>query len=323
MIVGIDIGGANIKACDINGKTYFNYNPLWIKKSVNHALEDIRNSFQTDLAGIVITGELSDAFNTKTEGIKKISFEARTVFKNAFFYGNDEKFHKKTTPPELFFSPNWVASSKFLSKTYPDAIFVDMGTTTTDIIPIVDGKIMAGRTDFERLKKGELIYVGALRTNLSSLIPVVHIDGELPSSPEYFSIIGDALVITGDLNEDEYTCETPDGRGKRREDCLRRIARIVCCDLSELGEDNAVKIAFQAKQRLKEIITRGIRKIFNIYGIDLVIGTGIGEFIIEMATETLDLEYISIGKKYGKGISRVFPAFAVAKLLQDYLEAEV
>jgi len=198
-----------------------------------------------------------------------------------------------------------------------------MGSTTTDIIPIVDGKIMADRTDFGRLRNGELIYVGALRTNLSSLIPVVHIDGDLPSSPEYFSIIGDALVITGDLSEDDYTCETPDGRGKRREDCLRRIARIVCCDLNELGEDNAVKIAFQAKQRLKEIIIRGIERISENYGIEMVIGTGIGEFIIEMAAEALDLEYISIGRKYGEEISRVFPAFAVAKLLQDYLEAEV
>lgn len=319
MIVGIDIGGANVKACDTYGKVYFRYNPLWIEKSVNRSLKNIENLFQPEYAGIVITGELSDAFNTKKEGIKRIADEAWKIFKNVYFFGIDGAFHKNASRFELFFSPNWLASARFLLESFSNAIFVDVGSTTTDIIPLVDGDVMAGKTDFERLKRGELIYVGALRTNLSFLLPVVDIDGEIPSSPEYFSSTGDALIVTGDLEEEDYSCDTPDGRGKKREDCLRRIARTVCCDLEELGVNNAVKIAFQAREKLLEVIERGIARISERYGIDTVIGGGMGEFLIKSATEILGLEFISLTREYGKEISKVFPAYATAKLLERHL----
>ena len=66
-----------------------------------------------------------------------------------------------------------MASSLLLGKDYRDSIFVDIGSTTTDIIPIKNGKPLAGKTDFKRLKNGELVYSGALRTNIAAILKSV------------------------------------------------------------------------------------------------------------------------------------------------------
>ena len=54
---------------------------------------------------------------------------------------------------------------------HPDVILLDMGSTTTDIIPIESGRVRAlGRTDPDRLATGELVYSGALRTPVEALV---------------------------------------------------------------------------------------------------------------------------------------------------------
>ena len=59
-----------------------------------------------------------------------------------------------------------------------DALFVDIGTTTTDIIPIVGGVVVAcGRTDPERLASGELLYTGAVRTPVEAIAQHVRVGG--------------------------------------------------------------------------------------------------------------------------------------------------
>ena len=53
---------------------------------------------------------------------------------------------------------NWVATAWLVSKFIKNCIVVDIGSTTTDIIPIVDGKmVVKGKTDLERLSNGELV----------------------------------------------------------------------------------------------------------------------------------------------------------------------
>jgi len=47
------------------------------------------------------------------------------------------------------------------------------------------------------------------------------------------------------ISEDDYTCDTPDGAGKTRTDAMRRLARVVCADLTEIGEKEIASIAAQ------------------------------------------------------------------------------
>ena len=53
---------------------------------------------------------------------------------------------------------------------HPDALLIDVGSTTADVVPIVAGRVAAtGRNDLERLQAGELVYTGVLRTNLAAI----------------------------------------------------------------------------------------------------------------------------------------------------------
>ena len=61
-------------------------------------------------------------------------------------------------------SANWHASASLVGRLQQAALLIDLGSTTTDIIPIAQGRVAArGYTDAERLATGELIYAGLVR----------------------------------------------------------------------------------------------------------------------------------------------------------------
>ncbi len=312
--LGIDIGGANLKVATANGKFRITYFPIWKRfGELERELRKIGEEFEPDRVGVVMTAELSDAFSTKIEGVFKIAEIAQRIFKPAFLDLNGElrSYEDVLKDPRMFMASNWVASAKFLLKDgWRNVIFADMGSTTTDLIPITD-KIEAGKTDYERLRRGELLYFGVLRTPIFYILPKF----DVPLASEFFAIAGDAFVVIGDLNEEDYTCETPDGRGKDVGSCMRRLARCVCADLEEVGEDYIRAMAEAFKNAIIEKLESGIKRISEKFGLDMVLGCGIGEFLLRVATERAGLEYVSVEEEYGE-VSNVLPAYAVAKLVE-------
>ena len=186
-------------------------------------------------------------------------------------------------------------------------------STTTDIIPIAGGAACAGGTDFERLKRGELLYSGVLRTNLAALLDRVVIDGAgCRISSELFAITADAYLVLGRIGEADYTCETPDHAGTTVPDSIRRLARIVCADPDEIGESGVHAIAEQV-QDLSCAIDDALKR----HGLNRVIGTGLGEFLIRDAVERIDdVKCSFVSGMYGEDVSKVFPAYAVARLVE-------
>jgi hypothetical protein len=224
----------------------------------------------------------------------------------------DGELRRRIDEPLKFSASNWVASVLFLKNEFKEFIFVDMGSTTTDIIP-VKGDVLADKTDFGRLRRGELYYAGLLRTPPHYILP--EYDG-VPISPEYFAVMGDVMVLTGEISEENYTVDTPDGRGKSREDCLRRVARLFCADEEEVGEEFLKDFAYACRNRFVEILRGLILRKVKEYGIGMVIGCGVGEVLIERAVDELEgVEYVSLRGRYGRA-SDYFPAFAVANLLR-------
>ena len=64
-------------------------------------------------------------------------------------------------------SANWRASAVLTGVRTRATLFIDMGSTTTDIIPVADGRPASlGYTDAERLAHGELVYSGIARSFL-------------------------------------------------------------------------------------------------------------------------------------------------------------
>ena len=310
MILGLDIGGANTKAASSDGCLAESiYMPLWKNAPLSEVLERYAE-LEPEAVAAVITGELADCFSSKSEGIESISSAVRKAFRCPVHFWGVGGFDSR----ELA-GANWSASAALLAREIGDSLFVDMGSTTTDLIPII-GEPLAAHTDLLRLARGELIYTGMLRTNLGALLPSARICGEsVPLSPELFAIAADVRLVMGEISPDGYTCDAPDGARKDREAALRRLARAVCADLEEIGERGALAIARQVSERQHVILVDALERQAKRYGISRAVAAGIGEEIILEAASFLGMECILLSEKYGQKISEIFPAYAAAKLL--------
>lgn len=304
-MIGIDVGGANLKVADGRGVTSY-YCPLYEGAPLARLLEQHRAG-RTDPAAVVMSGELADCFSEKAEGIRFIFDAVRSVFPRAVFYGTDAAFHNGPVPQLA--AANWLAAADFLKDRYPDAVLIDCGSTTTDIIPLNRFSDLSGMTDLMRLKKGYLLYTGLLRTTLPAVLRSVTIDGEsVPVSAEYFAIAADAHLVLGHIGADAYTCDTPDKKGKSLEACLRRLSRVVCSDLAEIGEENACGIALRFWEAQLSLIRAAVERVRESAGTSSVITAGIGSALLARELCGTDLS-CELGPA-----AAALPAFAVREI---------
>jgi len=338
-IIGIDIGGANTKVASADGKvSEIHYLPLWKDSALPNLLADIAARIKPDKVGVVMTGELADCFESKIQGIRFICDAVDCAFtergsdagrgdanggnaggSEVYYLNNRCKFVDRDDASLA--AANWAASAGLIAQDY-DCVFVDVGSTTTDIIPIAGGFARAGWTDFERLQRDELIYSGLLRTNVATLLNWV--DRVVPDgsgcrvSSELFAITADVYRVLGMIEDADYTCETPDHAGTTVEDSMRRLARVVCADMDELRRHIVYEIADQVREAQVLEIGRAIDAVLKRNRLDHVIGTGIGEFLIRDAVDGIGSVPCSfISDMYGENISKVFPAYAVARLVES------
>jgi probable H4MPT-linked C1 transfer pathway protein len=315
--LGIDIGGANTKAATSDGRYVETiYLPLWRGADLKGTLERIkRNAPDTGAVGVTITGELADCYPTKKDGIDQIARAVKSVFPGAVFYGSDGRFYSDTGDHRLFSAANWSASARYIGRVHGDVLFVDIGSTTTDIIPVLGGIPAAGATDFERLACSELIYAGALRTNLATLLRTVEAKGcTVRTASELFAITADVYLLLGRISPEDYSCDTPDGGGRGPEDAARRIARLVCCDLTELDMEDVRGIAMQAYKRQIDDLSDAIRLVSGRHGLKRAAICGLGTFLARDALFGLEMPCAQVSDER---ISKVFPAYAVASLLEE------
>lgn len=316
MILGIDIGGANTKASSSDGKTVeLHYIPLWKNTKLPEVLIDIERRLKPEKTGVVVTGELADCFPDKEAGLSYIVDAVNNAFKDAWFLDSSGEFTKEKK--RSIAAANWTASALAVGRDFEDCVFVDTGSTTTDIIPVRSGKPLAAGTDFERLKRGELVYTGALRTNIAAILDTVNIGGAASRvSSELFAISADAYLVMGMISGEDYICDTPDGAGKTMTDARRRIARVVCADLTEIGAGEIFLIAEQAMEKQVSDIASAISDVAQRHDLDRVVACGLGEFLVKKAADELGLDIILMSERCGKDISKVFPAYAVARLME-------
>ncbi len=135
------------------------------------------------------------------------------------------------------------------------------------------------------------------------------------TSSELFAITGDSNLLLGHISEADYVCDTPDNALKNKEAAAMRLARLVCCDMEELNMDDIHELAQQAYRRQLDDLKDGIVEVAVRNGIKKAIVCGLGDFIARDALDELGMEYIMLDGEYGKNVSNVFPAFAVARLL--------
>ncbi|MGB9940108.1 hydantoinase/oxoprolinase family protein [Methanosarcina sp.] len=319
-VIGLDIGGANTKLASSDGKIVeLHYLPLWKNTQLPEVLKEIAQRLHPEKVAVVMTGELADCFENKEQGILFIKSCVDSAFgpSKVSYINSMGRFQHETDDLRELAAANWAASARLIGREIGDCLFVDVGSTTSDIIPIVSGEHRAGHTDFERLLRSELVYAGTLRTNLAALLEKVKLGkGICRTSSELFATTADAYLILGEINEGMYTCETADGAGRSRTESMRRIARLVCADLSEVGEREIYEIAEQVKEKQVSTLAEAISEVAKRNGLKKIAAAGLGEFLIAEAAERLGFECISISGHCGEEISKVFPAYAAARLLE-------
>jgi probable H4MPT-linked C1 transfer pathway protein len=361
-VIGWDIGGANTKAAFLHTKngyveelrTTTEYFPLWKDptKLVNVLLslkKKVSGNAEVEGFGLTMTAELSDAYQTKREGVTHVLTCASEAFAGLPIFVLDvdsslRSMEAAISEPLKVAAANWVATGWMVTQLIKTCVVVDVGSTSTSIIPVVNGHVSAaGKTDLEKLMIGELVYTGSLRTNAAAIVSSVPLRGGTARiSSELFAHSGDVHLVLGNIREKEYTTETADGRGKTRREALSRLARVVCADIEVLTEEEIVQIAQYMYDQQIEQVAEGLNQVYSrIKSLTTakvpVVVTGVGkEFIARVAAQKIgvdkiiDLEKVCFGDAFvyrmhispssQSDLTKVSPAVGVALMLANKLE---
>ena len=330
--LGWDIGGVNVKAARVDGASASA--PLAMQHDAA-ALPETLRALAAELGhrrgaphAVTMTAELSQAFRSKREGVGFVLDAMAAAFPGdpVHVFLVDGCF---VPPAEAGCRPldagasNWMATALCVARFVPDGLLIDIGTTSTDIIPLLDGRpVPIGRTDPARLSSGELVYTGAVRTPAEALVREVPLWSSCALvAAEGFATIGDAHVWLGRLNPSDYAVPTADGRPPTREFAAERLARVVCGDRELLDDEAIDRIARALAEAQLELVTEGIRRVHErCREAHTAVIAGLGDFIAAEAARRVGLEPVPIDRSLGAG-GRTAPAAAVARLLAERLGA--
>lgn len=347
-VIGWDIGGANTKAALIKTwghevkelKTATKHFPLWkrgkeqLPMVLEKLKEQIAGAIALDGVGVTMTAELSDAYGSKREGVTHVLDCVAKVFTDVPVYildveANLRSMEEAKLEPLKVAAANWPATGWMVAQLIAECIILDIGSTTTSIIPVVDGKVAAmGKTDLEKLQNGELVYTGSLRTNVATVVSSIPIRGIMTRvSSELFALSGDVHLILGNIKEEDYTTETADGRGKTRMECLARLARAVCADIEMLSELEIVEMARYIYEAQVEQVADGLRQVYDrlksrMKGEVPVVATGLGRnFLVRKAAQRFGFHQVTdLGELMGSDAAIASPSVGVALMVATKLE---
>ena len=334
-LIGWDIGGVNTKVARVVDGTLVaaHTHPFELQRDPQAlapllaSLADRVGASSDDHHAVTMTAELSQMFRTKRDGVAFVLDAVCSAFRpdTVHVYTTDGRFlspdHARREPLAVAAS-NWAATAHLVALTHPNAILVDIGTTTTDIIPIADGQVVArGTTDPARLASRELVYSGALRTPAEAIVQTVPLDdGDAVVSAESFALIGDVHVWRGHLAPDDYSVPTPDGRPPTREFAGERLARTVCADREMLDGHAVSRIADAIAAAQVAQIADAIARVHARHpALSTAVTTGLGAFIADRAARSAGLHVVPLAESLGVDGARGAPAAAVALLLDGQL----
>jgi probable H4MPT-linked C1 transfer pathway protein len=324
--LGLDVGGANIKVGHTAGRCrHFPFalwkNPSGLADALRQAIE---GAPAYDKVAVTMTGELCDCYESKRQGVAAILDAVESVVGAPVrVWTNEGTFvdpARARAGPLKVASANWLALAILAGRIAPPgpALLIDVGTTTTDVIPLLDGRpVPQGRTDPERLESGELVYRGWRRTPLCALLG----DG----AAELFATTLDVYLVLKRVADNPGDLDTADGRPATRAAAHRRLARMLCADLESSTQRECEELAALANLRLVYAIASAAQQVAKrLPGpVKTVIASGSGDFIVPMvlrcdlAGKLCDAPPISLEEQLGEGTSASACATAVAALCAE------
>ena len=322
--IGWDIGGVNLKVARVRADGDV--------KAISEAFSIERDADQlaaavTRLAralgaergshAVTMTAELSRRFRTKEEGVDAVLQALEEALPGATLrvFNTSGRFvspgEARRTPLAVAAS-NWLATAMVVAETHPDTILVDMGSTTTDIIPIRGGEVVAaGRTDPDRLASGELVYSGALRTPLEAMVTRVPWRGTMVRvAADEFACSADVHCWLGTVPASAFSDPS---RMPSREQAGDHLARLICADRTMVDDEGISAIAEYAADAQRREIASAILEVRARHpALRSAVVLGLGAPIAMAAAGAAGLEVLQLD--WDADASRAAPAVAIARL---------
>jgi len=339
--IGFDIGGANIKTAhseglaQSDGAAYSMPFPLW------QSPEKLPGELQrllvrlpaADRLAVTMTGELADCYATKADGVAHILSAVQSIAgsRPIHVWSTDGEFvtlEQACRNPLSVAAANWHAVATWWgqSRQVESGLLIDIGSTTTDMIPIQNRKpANRGLTDVTRLRAGELLYTGASRTPVCAVVHQVPFQGEMvPVAAEWFSTTLDIALLLNEIPEAPEDCDTANHRPATRNGAWDRLARQICCDRSECPIEEAVGIAQYVREQqlaqlqvsLEKVLARNSNVAFSEV---LLSGSGrdLARRLLSNFPVLKDASVVDLGEILSPSLASASCAYAVAKLCES------
>jgi (4-(4-[2-(gamma-L-glutamylamino)ethyl]phenoxymethyl)furan-2-yl)methanamine synthase len=338
-VLGWDIGGAHLKLALVEAGEIVA--ALQVPCALWRGLDELRHAMSSTLGdlprpnrhAVTMTGELADLFPDRARGVAGIldvlaefvPTERLAIYTTA---GEFIGANQARAEPGAVASANWHATSRHLARALSDGLLLDIGSTTTDIVPVIAGKIAArGLTDGERLATGELLYSGIVRTPLAAMARFAPFGGRsVGIMAELFATSADAHRLAGTLPDGADLHPAADGRGKTAEESRARLARMIGRDAAEASESAWRHLAEFFVRRQTRQIEEAVELVLS--GVTMpaeapIVGAGTGRFLAAEVARRLSRRYLAFdetvrfaGNTLAAAPADLAPAVSVALLLQ-------
>ena len=309
--VGWDIGGAHLKAAQLlsDGNVAAVLQiacPLWrgmdelerAYQSVCKAMSISSDTFDGSHI-VTMTGELADSFGNREQGVRSILDAMHRLLGQPFeVYASDKGILNNDTVSDIesVASRNWQANAEWIAAHCEEGILVDMGSTTTDLVPFKAKCIkVRGYDDATRMRCGELIYTGISRTPVMAIADHFDIDNvSHPITAESFATIADIYRILEKLPEDSDLYPTCDNSTKTIVASARRLERMFGLDWA--GDLEATRVKAQAiadvqQQKISRALSALLKRT-RLSNRACIVGAGSGYKIVQCIAEGLGLRFM-------------------------------
>jgi len=336
IVIGWDIGGVHLKAARAEAGRIVN--AVQIAAPLRAGVERLAEAFASAKAElgtaqrhiVTMTGELADTFSSRPEGVECLAMLAAHELNGTpvSIYAGPAGYIRPDQAREhagLVASANWHACASLIAGRRGHALFIDMGSTTTDVVPIMDGKVAArGYTDAQRLAAGELVYTGLVRGFVMASADRAPFKGAwMPLINENFANMADVHRILGGLPAGVDMMATADGREKTREGSRARLARMVGADAADAGDQAWAALAQWFAEKQMRAIIDAIMLVNSQHLLPAgapIIGAGIGAYVVQEVARRMGRDYVAfdalldVAPQARAAVSQCAPAAALATL---------
>jgi probable H4MPT-linked C1 transfer pathway protein len=325
-VLGLDIGGANLKAASSNGQGWSEPFELWRRPDdLPQVVKEVIARFSSpERIAVTMTGELCDCFPSRRQGVLSI-LEAveraggRTPISTWGLGGKFLDLDQAQADPLVCGAANWLALATYAGRFVPrgPGLLIDIGSTTTDLVPLDEGiPAPRARSDPERLEAKELVYTGVRRTPLCALL------GE-KAAAELFATTQDVYTVLRRLPEEPDNMQTANGRPATIAESRLRLAHMLCGDCESCPDEITDQLARTVWRRQMSLIQDAVNRVLSRVVCSAtikVVTSGSGEFLVRDTLADLGrFQFVSLAEKMGRTISDSACAYAVAVLCSEEL----